>query len=619
MNQWMKPQGIQPENAIVVFRCKFNQPADGILPLLFSADERAQVFLDGQYAGEGPERGCPERWYKQTVTLHLTAGDHVLTGRVQCFGEPLRAHGQMSVRHGFYLDDPSGTLKSWEYKYESECEFSAPFPDWGACPRVHIKNYDSEILRGGGDGWEAVEYFEDSRELHSPDLPPMRREEILPDRVENGLYYFTHYVLAWIGFKFTGHGTVRMLWSETPYLTPDYNKHHLKGRKGSRNGTFFVGNFDEFEVNGEMEWFSFRWYAGHYMKLEVEGDVRVESARFYQTGYPYAPCHPETPLMRAAFETLQMCSYETYMDCPFYEQILYVGDARLEALCTYSLTSDHRLIAKCLRLLLLSQREDGSILSQYPSKGVQVIPSYMMICILMFRDWFGVHGRDCLFLELFPRIQRLMEYLDSNIGEEGLIHIPGWNFIDWCEGWNNGVPPGEGPDSILNLFMVLAYQAMNRITGEPCWRSRGDTLLEKIAAGFYDPSRKLLAIDSGKHYFSEHSQVLALLAGTSLPLAESLKNEKHLTECGIYFSFYYLEACVKKGLGGLFDRRMACYEKLLGEGLTTLPEEFENPRSDCHAWSSHILCFRNGIRHKTTPGPEGKSVPENTLDMAWLQ
>lgn len=606
----MKPSGKIPDNALILFRCTFEVDTETRLPLTFSADERAQLFLDGQYAGEGPERGCPERWYKQTVTLHPTAGKHVLTGRVLCFDDRMRAHAQMSIRHGFYIEDTSGILKNWEYKYEPECEFSAPYPDWGACPRVHVKNYDSEILRGGGDGWKKVEWVEDSRELHSPDLPPMRREEILPDRVENGLYYFTHYVLVWIEFKFTGHGTVRMLWSETPYLTPDYDSQCLKGCKGNRNGTFFIGNYDEFEVDGELEWFSFRWYAGHYMKLEIEGDVRVEALRFFQTGYPYECRRPETPLMRAAFETLQMCSYETYMDCPFYEQLLYIGDARLEALCTYSLTSDHRLVAKCLRLLLLSQREDGSVLSQYPSKGVQVIPSYMMICILMFRDWFCIHGRDRFFLELFPRIQKLMEYLDSRIGEDGLVHIPGWNFIDWCEDWNSGVPPGNGPDSILNLFMVLAYQAMNEMTGEPCWRFKSDALIEKIAAEFYDPSRKLLAIDSGKHYFSEHSQVLALLAGTSLPLAESLKNEKHLTECGIYFSFYYLEACLKEGLGELFGRRMARYEKLLGEGLTTLPEEFENPRSDCHAWSSHILYFsrpeqkKNRAETAASPRPE---------------
>ena len=35
-----------------------------------------------------------------------------------------------------------------------------------------------------------------------------------------------------------------------------------------------------------------------------------------------------------ALRSLQMCAHETYMDCPYYEQMMSVGDTRLEALTT---------------------------------------------------------------------------------------------------------------------------------------------------------------------------------------------------------------------------------------------------------------------------------------------
>ena len=54
-------------------------------------------------------------------------------------------------------------------------------------------------------------------------------------------------------------------------------------------------------------------------------------------------------------------------------------------------------------------------------------------------------------------------------------------------------------------------------------------------------------------------------------------------------ALHYLEACRRCGLDGLAEKRISKWKALQDEGLTTLPEEFQNPRSDCHAWSSHIL------------------------------
>ena len=35
--------------------------------------------------------------------------------------------------------------------------------------------------------------------------------------------------------------------------------------------------------------------------------------------------------MPIALRGLQMCSHETYLDCPYYEQLQYSGDRRLES------------------------------------------------------------------------------------------------------------------------------------------------------------------------------------------------------------------------------------------------------------------------------------------------
>ena len=69
------------------------------------------------------------------------------------------------------------------------------------------------------------------------------------------------------------------------------------------------------------------------------------------------------------------------------------------------------------------------------------------------------------------------------------------------------------------------------------------------------------------------------------------KNGSDLAPCSIYFSFYYLQACLAYDMDDLAEKRLDKWRALENEGLTTFPEEFENPRSDCHAWSSHILAY----------------------------
>ena len=48
---------------------------------------------------------------------------------------------------------------------------------------------------------------------------------------------------------------------------------------------------------------------------------------------------------------MQACAHETYFDCPYFEQMQYVGDLRLEALTQYAMTRDDRLTAKGLYLV----------------------------------------------------------------------------------------------------------------------------------------------------------------------------------------------------------------------------------------------------------------------------
>ena len=586
--QWMAPPDADmPFSAI--YRNIFETAKESMLEFEYSADERADFFFDGQWIGAGPERGCPERWYLGHFAFKVSPGRHVLSTRLYCFGKEWTGSAQMSVRHGLYVKEKSSLLQAWETTIETGIHFEHPFPDWGAYPRVRVdKSYSFNLLQGKGENWKKVVLFTDNRILYEPDLPQMRHREIFPDSICGPLKKFNHYACVSCHYRFRGKGRVRIRWAETPYLTEEFDQMYLKGKKGNRDGSFWVGNFDEFEVDGELEWYDYWWRAGHHTQVLTEGEIVTES-HYYETGYPYPAFYPKSALEKAAFETLQACSHETLMDCPYYEQLMYIGDTRIQALCVYSVSEDHRLAEKALRLFSLSQRPDGSLLSRYPAKIEQVIPSFTIIYLLMVHDYWRFHGANSFLSEILPCARRVANYLVSNL-KNGLLCLPGWNFIDWTREWKSGVPNGLETNCILNWMTIYALRKMAEIDASSDWKAIAEAMKRAVYEIYYLPEEKIFADDPEKKCFSEHAQVMALLADPDSGVQESLRR-KDLVECGIGYSYYYLEACRQYGLTDLYEKRMAKYEKLLSEGLTTLPEEFENPRSDCHAWSSHVLYF----------------------------
>ena len=181
----------------------------------------------------------------------------------------------------------------------------------------------------------------------------------------------------------------------------------------------------------------------------------------------------------------------------------------------------------------------------------------------------------------------MIDFLLSLIKDD-LIRVPGWNFFDWCGCWEHGVPPGGELNSAMNLITVLAFQNVAEMGICEGLKEQAARTAAKVKEVFYDEERKLYALDAEKKHFSEHPQILAMLTAGDTSVIPGLR-KLDLTPCSIYFSYYYLEACQKFGLDDLLEKRLDRWRALGSEGLTTFPEEFDNPRSDCHAWSSHIL------------------------------
>ena len=320
----------QPECGIALYRSAVTIDRAMDLSYEASADEFCRIYLDGKIIARGPERGLKQYWFKITGKLHLEPGEHTLIAEVFVFGQKLTAYAQESVHGGFYWQDDRKIFNNWQCKTLENISFAEPFPDWGAYPKVRVNKAFIPAASGGGENpCREVKFFEDQRILHERMLPEMRFERYDAWQFADGMVKFDHYVCAYGDYEFTGQGTVKLRWSESPYETDEYNYFSYTGNKGKRDGKFFVGNWDEFEIDGSLHWQDFHFKAGRFLEIVTTGSVKISRMDFYRTGYPWKfkklPEFNSEKIQRfgeMVLRSIENCSWETFMDCPFYHGVI---------------------------------------------------------------------------------------------------------------------------------------------------------------------------------------------------------------------------------------------------------------------------------------------------------
>lgn len=446
----------------------------------------------------------------------------------------------------------------------------------------------------------------------SVQLPPRARRVAV---IDIGDYCCAYPLLTVSG----GSGSkIRLDWAESLYIQTDKDTapQRSKGNRDEIEGRFFIGMGDEFLPDGGngREFTTLWWEAGRYMQLVVEtGDepLELEAFKLFETRYPLemegdwnASNKQLEDVIPVAMRALQMCSHETYFDCPYYEQLMYAGDTRLQVLTTYVTTRDDRLPRKALYSFADSRRLSGFTRSAFPSHTLQIIPPFSLWWVCMVNDYRMWRDTSGWTLSLLPAVRSVMEAFRGLLREDGLLAAPPeWNFVDWSVTWQSGIPPRADfePSCVINLQCVLALLAkadMESGVGENELATRdraaAESLLNAIRLHFWSGERSLFADLRDKSAFSEHAQCLAVLSGLltreeEQQLATALTGENDLAKVTIYFTHYLFEAFYRLGRADLIPERMSLWYDLLANGLRTTIEMPEPTRSDCHAWGAHPL------------------------------
>lgn len=628
--KWMYFSGwIAGPPYLAAYRNCFVSEKDQTLRLTWSADERAVLFCDGKRIADGPHRGSEKTWFTATTEVQLEKGPHVLVFLLMALGKTLTAHAQTSIVPGIYVAPNDVLAPDWEIQLALGCSFAPSKTDWGSFAHFMIDEFFNwDIFSGKGGVWKKAVYSEDNRNLQPSPLPEMSCTEIT-DYTRIGNYFlFKDYVKVYGEYEFSGTGVVRLRWAEPGTEPEKLDEAFISGVKPGEAWPYLSGTGDQIILTGKkIRFFDCWWHAGRTLQITLLGNAKLESARFFRTDYPWElkrkleiPGDPRmTQLLRKSWATLKACTGETFMDCPYYEQLQYISDTRFDMLSLYELTDDTRLTEKALRQFAEGCGKKGYLSCRYPTKNFAEyepkhgelctlhIPAFTAFYIQMVHDFARRRKNDALIRELLPVLRRAMDFLLSCRMADGVLRVPGWNFIDWRDDWEGGIPPDceDGTGGTLNLIVLLSLKDLIDI--EQCFGSQeyagkyqqnARDLAAAIRKKYYIPARGIFC-ENDAGYVCEHTQIFALLALGETAVIPELESGK-LPECGIAFGFYYLEACRIFGLKQLFDRRMEKYLQTAElPGYETMPEVFPGSawfRSECHAWSAHAIyhCFTEG-------------------------
>src|SRR5579883_2194866 len=90
------PDAKEPPFA-VAYRRRFTLDRSATVRVHVTADERYELFLDGERVGRGSERGDVENWFFETYEFPLGPGAHTFVARVWSLGEGA-PYAQMTLR-----------------------------------------------------------------------------------------------------------------------------------------------------------------------------------------------------------------------------------------------------------------------------------------------------------------------------------------------------------------------------------------------------------------------------------------------------------------------------------------------------------------------------------------
>ncbi len=369
--------------------------------------------------------------------------------------------------------------------------------------------------------------------------------------------------------------------------------------------------------------------------------VRILDCRTFAHEYPYqylADFKSGDPLLNriwdACVHTLQVCTTDVFMDCPWRERAFWVNDLVVEnntSLAAFGASSVHR---RAFELVFSQQLESGYIPGVCPNSGDRpcvLLPTNFFIFIAL-NDYYMATGDLDTVSGYMGNLARILEKMESLADEKGILcaQNDSWNFYDW--GFEEcGYNFREKRESMLNYLYLTAsgiFMKFAGLCGFPCNRAErekknrelGGKLEQEFISSetgyLADPvnfsPRKLFYPSQGNQsentvISSQLAHAFALLSG-EVSGKHKEKFRRALTDDSLICPEFYLHFFIFRAMEYLDTETMSQglarirrhWKRCVEEGSTTLYESgihdygrhaFGGIGSLCHGFSTAPISF----------------------------
>lgn len=669
-----------------------------------SGDNRYRLFVNGKSIGSGPARSDLANWNFETYDIapYLQEGENCIAATVWNFAE-YRPYAQFSLQTAFIVQGNTdaeqivNTNASWKVFHNKgyaplpidknalrayivvaqgekvdaglyPWDFTSSKYDDHSWPSAEVLWYAAKSKRYGTDGnWQLV-----------PRSIPMEEErEQYFSRIVTDEYRSESSRLSrdgkWdlvvpAGKKISILIDQSMLTNAYPHISLSGGKNAVitlsyaealfdaKGNKGHRDSTrgkTLKGISDVFIMDGgdERVYSPLYYRTFRYLKLDIQtADQPLNIRRLWSvfTGYPFQEVARFSSdkkwldtIWTIGWRTARLCAADTYMDCPYYEQLQYVGDTRIQSLISLYVSGDVRLMKKAIDDISHSFIPEGLTQSRYPCYDLQVIPTFSLWWVNMIHDLWMHRKEDTFVKGHLNGIRSVLGWYDEKMAPDHLLGpLSWWQFTDWSWPWKDsielgGVPPGVSHGGSVVISLQYAYalkkaaelmQAFGNSGLAEEYRTKAEAICTAVYRLCWDSKKGCLADTREMMSYSQHANILAILTDAvpkemQSKLIDRIINDATLTKATYYFTFYLFEALEKTNQGQRFLEMLGPWNKMVARGLTTFAEEDDPTRSDCHAWSAspdyELLSLVCGIR-PIAPGFSKVRIKPEPGDLKYL-